>query len=181
MFNFSTLELRIREATKKAFLEMYELHKAEGIYGFALYSDEGAMTVCPSTNTQQFLEDNAEEHQDDAVYYKFEPAEWKYEMRGADDAFENICTTIRTEVLENEENDEWFDDFQEQLYETCILVLEKLKQEHFFKNIVGHDIFLLFSVSEYEFDTEKIVEIINRLNDNDYNQEYLNWMKTWSE
>ena len=29
----------------------FENYGAEEIYGFALYSDEGAMTVCPSTNT----------------------------------------------------------------------------------------------------------------------------------
>lgn len=53
--NFIQLQQKIEEASKKSFLEMYEQHKEEDIYAFALYSDEGAMTVCPSTNTIRFF------------------------------------------------------------------------------------------------------------------------------
>ena len=49
--NFEAFKQEIEVATKKAFIEMFENYEAEEIYGFALYSDEGAMTVCPSTNT----------------------------------------------------------------------------------------------------------------------------------
>lgn len=43
------LKQQIEAAPKKAFLEMYEKHDAENIYSFALYNDEGVMTVCLSS------------------------------------------------------------------------------------------------------------------------------------
>jgi len=179
--DFIELQKKIEFATKQAFLEMYEKYGKEGIYAFALYSDEGAMTVCPSTNTLDFLK--TKEKDDDFVYYKFEPAEWKYEMEGADELFNEISKRCWDEVSRIEENDDTYDEefekFQKQLYETCIEVLEKLKSENFFKQVIGEDIFLLFTVSEYEFSKKEIKKIVNSLNDNKYNKEYLDWMKTW--
>ncbi|OCA67940.1 hypothetical protein BBI01_20860 [Chryseobacterium artocarpi] len=174
--DFETLKQQIEAAARKAFLEMYEKHGAEGIYSFALYSDEGAMTVCPSSNTQEMLK---EVDEDDTMYYKYEPAEWTYEMEGADKEFNDICTGLRTELEKNDEDDEWFQGFQTQLYATCIEVLEKLKNENFFKNIIGKDIFLIFTVSDYEFEKQDLKNIIIRLNDNEYKSEYLDWMETW--
>lgn len=180
--SFEILRQNIEDATKKAFIEMFENNGADEIYGFALYSDEEAMTVCPSTNTIKHL---TTVDQDDLVYHKFEPAEWKYEGIGADKEIEEICTQLRTELDENEYvdndeyNEEWFLKFQSQLYETCIGVLEKLKNESFFKQIVGKDIFLIFTVSGYEFKVKDLKNIIERLNENDYKTEYLNWIKTW--
>lgn len=174
--NFEIVKNEIEEATKKAFLEMFEKYGADTIYGFALYSDEGAMTVCPSTNTLKHLETV---DQDDFMYYKFEPAEWKYEMQGAEKEFNEISTQLREELDKNEDDDDWFTDFQKQLYETCIGVLEKLKNENFFKKIIGKDIFLNFTVSDYEFEKSELEVIVTRLNDNEYKSEYLEWMETW--
>ena len=182
--NFEILRQNIEDATKKAFIEIFEKYGADEIYGFALYSDEGAMTVCPSTNTLKHL---TTVDQDDLTYHKFEPAEWKYEGIGADKEIEEICTQLREELdeneyLENDEyNEEWFLKFQSELYETCISVLEKLKKENFFKQIIGKDIFLIFTVSDYEFETKDLKKIIERLNENEYKTEYLNWMKTWGK
>ncbi|REC46745.1 DUF4303 domain-containing protein [Chryseobacterium pennipullorum] len=174
--DFENLKNQIEEAAKKAFIEMFEKHGDENIYSFALYSDEGAMTVCPASNTLTVLEDPDE---DDALYYKYEPAEWTYEMEGADDEFNGICTQLRAELESNENSGEWFESFRSQLYASCVEVLEKLKNENFFRNITGRDIFLLFTVSDYEFETEDLREIIIRLNDNEYRTEYLEWMDTW--
>ncbi|REC60307.1 hypothetical protein DRF65_21765 [Chryseobacterium pennae] len=174
--DFETLKQQIEEAAKKAFLEMYEKHGAENIYSFALYSDERAMTVCPSSNTVETLKEIDE---DDGVYYKYEPAEWTHEMEGADQDFNEICTHLRRELDQHDEDDEWFQQFQAKLYTSCIEVLEKLKNENFFKNTIGKDIFLIFTVSDYEFEKQDLKDIIIRLNDNEYKSEYLEWMETW--
>jgi len=185
--DFKKIEQRIEKATKKAFIEMFEKHKEEEIYSFSLYSDEGAMTVCPSTNTIDFLKNLNEKEKEELPYYKFEPAEWKYEMVGADEDFNEICKNLREELEKNEflDNDEynekWFLKFQKDLYQTCINILKKLKKEDFFKKITGRDIFIIFSVSEFEFEKKKIESMITELNDNEYRIEYLEWMKTWSE
>lgn len=172
--NFTELKVKIENATKQAFIEMFEKHKEEEIYAFALYSDEGAMTVCPSTNTVEFLK---KQDQEDFLYYKFESAEWKYEMVGADDLFDEISTLCRETVFSMEDHE--FGKFQKQLYQICIEVLEKLRSENFFKQIAGKDIFLLFTVSDYEFSKRDLQQIITSLNNNEYRDEYLEWMKTW--
>ncbi|MDR2235442.1 MAG: DUF4303 domain-containing protein [Chryseobacterium sp.] len=174
--DFENLKQQIEDAARNAFSEGYRKHGAEKIYSFALYSDEGAMTVCPAVNTLKNME-NADE--DDFLYYKYEPAEWAYEMDGAEDQFDDICTLLRTELEKNMDDDEWFEVFQNKLYTTCIEVLEKLKNENFFRNITGEDIFLIFTVSDYEFEREELRKIITRLNDNAYKDEYLGWMDTW--
>lgn len=176
--NFIQLQQKIEEASKKAFLEMYEQRKEEGIYAFALYSDEGAMTVCPSINSIQFLQQNEDE--DDRLYYKYEPAEWKYEMQGANQEFNAISKALYDEVMKISDDEEAFTQFRETLFSVCIDVLEKLKNEKFFSQIIGKDIFLTFSVSDDAFSAKELENIINRLNENEYKTEYLNWMKTWS-
>ncbi len=174
--DFEILKQQIENAARKAFLEVYEKHGAEGVYSFALYSDEGAMTVCPAANTKKAIEMAEEE---DALYYKYEPAEWTYEMEGADEEFNEICTQLRAELDKHDDDDQWFESFQTQLYTACIEVLEKLKNENFFTKITGKDIFLIFTVSDYEFEKKELQELIIRLNDNEYKSEYLNWMATW--
>lgn len=177
-FDVKKLEQKIETATREAFQEMVEKHQQERIYAFALYSDEGAMTVCPSTNTMDYLETKPN---NDFTYYKFQPAEWKYEGDGADKKFAKICNKLYKEVEKDKYDDDesLFEDFQNELYQTCIGVLKKLKQENFFKNILGYDIFLMFSVTDYEQDRNFLAQTITSLNENPYRDEYLEWMKTW--
>lgn len=132
------------------------------------------------------MEDLGEEEKKELKYYKFEPAEWKFEMAGAIEEFNDISRELSTELRKNNyeneyEDEETFVAFRNRLFKLCINVLKKLKNEDFFKNIVGKDIFLTFTVSDFEFDNDELENIIIELNDNDYKEEYLNWMKTWNE
>ena len=173
---FEILKQKIENATKKAFIEMFEKHGEEKIYAFALYSDEGAMTVEPATNTLKHLETV---NQEDYAGFKFSTAEWKYGCIGAEEDFIEIYKLIEEEHNNHEDNDEGFEEFQKQLFETCIEVLEKLKNENFFKQIVGDDIFLTFTVSDYDYEVKDKGKTIIRLNDNKYKPEYFDWMATW--
>lgn len=175
--NFDELKNKIESAAKLAFTEMFEKHGSEGIYAFALHSDEGAMTVCPATNTVQYLA--SVEPADQVAYYKFEPAEWNYEIQGATKEFNEICKSLRAELAAHEDDEEWFEGFQKSLYGLCVDVLEKLKNEGFFRKIVGKDIYLSFTVSEYEIERDEVKKIAARLNGNEYLSEYLDWVKTW--
>lgn len=178
--NFTELEQKIERATKKAFIEIFEKYKDEEIYSFSLYSDEGAMTVCPSINTIDFLKNLGKE--EDVTYYKFEPSEWKYEMVGANKEFNKISAELSTELEKSKYEDKKnFLTFRNILFSTCINILKKLRSEHFFKNITGKDIFLIFTVSDFEFDDKERENIVIELNDNNYQIEYLKWMKTWHE
>jgi hypothetical protein len=129
------------------------------------------MTVCPSANSLKHLEKTPT---NDITYYKFEPAEWKYEMQGADQEFNEISTLLREELDKHGDDDDWFLDFQDKLYETCVEVLEKLKQENFFTQITGKEVFLTFTISDYEINSKYIRNLISRLNDNSYKAEFIN-------
>jgi hypothetical protein len=175
--DFTALAAQITQAAQAAFLEILARHRDEGVYAFALYSDEGAMTVCPATNTLDYL---AQQPADEAAFYKFEPAEWKYEMVGADEQFNAICTQLRTALEElPDDDDAAFEAFRQQLYATCVQVLDDLHQARFFQQAAGHEVFLLFSVSEYDPDPADTARMVRQLNDNAYRDEYLAWMQTW--
>lgn len=176
--DFAALAQQLRQATQAAFQEIVTHHGDEGIYAFALYSDEGALTVCPATNTLAHL---ATQPADEADYYKFEPAEWKYEMVGADEQFDAICATLRTAVFAHEDDDAWFDAFRQQLYDTCVRVLTELHQERFFQQTAGQEVFLTFRVSDEDPEPEADARIVRQLNDNRYRDEYLAWQRTWAQ
>ena len=53
--------------------------------------------------------------------------------------------------------------------------MEKLKSENFFKTIFGNNIFLTFSVNDYEFNKIYLKKIIIRLNDKPYQDEFFEW------
>jgi len=132
-FDFAQLERRIEDAARKAFPEVIERAGDETICAFALYSDDGAMTVCPAANTVEHVEHKDAKSPGNPDYYRFETAEWKYEAVGADDLFKGICDTVRNEVLEKEEDEAWFEAFRKQLYETCERVLLKLSRRAFLR------------------------------------------------
>lgn len=95
-FDFSHFRQQLTQATQDAFRELLAAHHAEGLYSFALYSDEGALTVCPAANSLAHL---AAQPSEDQLYAKFEPAEWAYEMRGAEAQFEELSRQLRLHVL----------------------------------------------------------------------------------
>lgn len=45
--------------------------------------------------------------------------------------------------------------------------------------LLRKDIFLIFTVSDYEFEKQNLKDIMIRLNDNEYKGEYLERMETW--
>ncbi|MCG7409229.1 DUF4303 domain-containing protein [Paenibacillus sp. ACRRX] len=184
-FDFVLLKQEIKDAAVQAFSEIYNNNPHNPIISFALYSDEGAMTVCPSMNTIQHLNHAVKEEPDQALYYKYEPAEWAFEAQGADQAFESICTKLRNYILNAEEsdddNDASFVSFRDTLYDTCIEVLEELVRANFFSNISKNDIIVLFSVTDYEFDRNSSLKMISRLNSAPVIKEYTAWLEEWCD
>ena len=101
---------------------MLQRSKKETLYAFALYSDEDAITLCPAANTLENLQAEADEG--DWAYYQFEPAEWKYEMMGADKEFEAIGNRLQQKAKENYDEDAGNRSFQ--LKKACVEVLSTL-------------------------------------------------------
>lgn len=98
-FDFQALQDKIVAASVQAFKEVSARVEPEAVRAFALYSDEGAMTVCPAFATQRFFDELRDEDPDEALDYKYSTAEWPLEAEGAEDAFEDICTLVREHVL----------------------------------------------------------------------------------
>lgn len=174
--DFQELRLQLTQATQAAFTEILAEHRAEGIYSFALYSDEGALTVCPAANSRAHL---AAQPSADLPYAKFEPAEWRYEGVGATAQFDATCRRLRAQVLDETLDGEAFDQFRQQLYATCIAVLADLQQQDFFDQAAGQAVFLLFHVSDGDTSPEELAQLVRRLNPNAYGDEYLVWLRTW--
>jgi hypothetical protein len=173
MLDFQQLKQQLTQATKSAFLELLAAHRAEGIYSFALYSDEGALTVCPAANTRAHL---AAQPPEDQLYAKFEPAEWAYENVGAAAQFDEISRQLRTQVLHADLGDEAFERFRQQLYAMCVAVLDELRQLRFFEQAAGGEVFLLFSVSDSDAPATELAQLARQLNHNAYRDEYLAWL-----
>jgi hypothetical protein len=175
-FDFQKFAQQLTQAAQAAFTELLARHPTEEFYSFALYSDEGAMTVCPAANTLGHL---AAQSPDALPYAKFEPAEWKYEMVGADAQFDALSRQLRTQVDEDFAEPDGFEQFRQQLYATCVEVLDAMRQQRFFDEAVGRAVFLLFSVSDSDPSPEELAQVVSRLNDNAYRDEYLAWLRTW--
>ncbi|WP_152392799.1 DUF4303 domain-containing protein [Paenibacillus guangzhouensis] len=185
-FDFSILRQEIKTAAMQAFAEMNERCSEEQVIAFALYSDEGAMTVCPAVNTDIHLDRMVTGNAEDALYFKYEPAEWKFEGQGAEEAFGSICSQLRSFVLMNgrssSHEDGNFEAFREELYETCIGVLEELVCSGFFARYAGRDIIVLFAVSDYEYEPEWYMRMIQRLNADDaVRKECEVYVKEWGD
>ena len=79
--NLSTL---IRNAARQAFGELRRAHPDETFYAFALYTDDGWMTIVPAANSEEGFRRVAEDDPDPAEhhYARWATAEWAYEAVG---------------------------------------------------------------------------------------------------
>jgi len=176
-FDFVALEARILEAARQAFREVAAAHPEQQLCAFALYSDDGAMTVCPSINTIEHLTQRQRQHPDDAAFYKFATPEWRFEATGADLAFQSICDDVRGYVLALADFDgKPFTRFRDSLFETCLRVLERLRTEEPFR---GDNVLLVFAVSDSDPDIKTELARMKRLNAAHVVAEFRRWTKTW--
>ena len=177
-FDFQQFAQELTRAARAAFTELLAQQPEEQLYSFALYSDEGAMTVCPAANTLAYL---AAQPSDSLPYAKFEPAEWKYEMVGADTQFDELSRQLSARLAEDFAEPDGFERFRQRLFATCVDVLAELREQRFFDEAAGGPVFLLFSVSDSDMSTAELAQVVSRLNDNEYRDEYLVWLRDTDE
>lgn len=164
-FSFDNLKNEIITASLAAIDQMKTLHPDEKIIAFALYSDEGAMTVCNAINTLQHLQECKEEDPEYEQDYKFAPGEWKYESVFATDAFAEISDKVRNEVSKDEAD---FSSFKQQLFQTCFEALQEIKSSY------KDEMLWLFAVSDSEI-TQQQTDWVYSLNGNDTGNEFKAW------
>ncbi|WP_266160520.1 DUF4303 domain-containing protein [Dyella silvatica] len=177
-FDFSTLCDDVVTASKKAFSEIAARQPDDELCAFALYSDSGAMTICPAMCTASFLAAKAQEEPDELPFYKYSPSEWPWEGEGASEAFKSICTTVREQVFSIEDDEEAFDAFKRQLIETCIKAQLRLRHEFFEPR--DKNLLLLVTISDDDEPAAELQSRVERLNDSTQSAEFAAWAETWA-
>ena len=100
-------------------------------------------------------------------------------MVGADAQFDALSRQLRTRLDEDFTEPDGFEQFRRQLYATCVDVLDALRRQRFFDEAAGRPVFLLFNVSDSATPPGALAQLVSRLNDNAYRDEYLAWLRTW--
>ncbi len=177
-FDFVALEKKLERAVRRAFRDLTKAHPKETPCAFALYSDDGAMTVCPAFDLASERDARVEAHPDDAEGYTFSTPEWALEGFGADDEFEKLCTLVRSRVLSIEESAQPFGAFKAELFETCVRTLERLRADGFFDPYP--DLLVMFAVSDGNPTAKDERRMMKRLNgDSPWVARHRRWTKSW--
>lgn len=166
-FDFDNLKKRIEFAVRKCFAENLERY-GKSLCAFALISDDGAMTVVPCTNTVEHLKKMQHENVEYKDAYEFSPVEW-FTDNGANVEFDDICEIVAKEVLKGDLD---FVGFKKELFESCVQVLEKLRNEQFFPE----DLFVLFSISDTFESVENQIQWAKRLNSGEVVRRFEEWI-----
>lgn len=192
-FDFDSLREQIVVAAEAAYAEISAREAPEPIVAFALYSDGGAMTVCPAMATATYLRATADD--EEAMYFKYSPSEWPLEGIGARELFGPICDRVRNHVLALEAPasdddaagdgaagddalDSEFVHFQQRLMQTCVESAERLRAGCF--AALGEAFIVLVTVSDDDEPAQVLNERVARLNSAAITQEFQAWSATWA-
>jgi hypothetical protein len=176
-FDFASLEHEIAAATRLAFDDFTRAHPEEPPCAFALYSDDGAETVCPAFDVATRRDARIAKYPEEPDVYTFCTPEWAFE-RFAGERFTAICTTVSAHGRKLD--DEQLAAFKESLFESCIRVLERLRAEGAFDAYPS--LLLMFDASDCDLNTEDQLRTMTRLNAGlPWVEQYYRWAKTWAE
>ena len=175
-FDYKNFEFELKEKTKIAFNACVEKIEIKDIAGFALYSDESAMTISASCNTYENLNRLQNKYPGSDIYFKWTPGEWKYELV-REIEFEDLCTLLR-EAHFNETTG-IFSIHRNRINSTAVKVLEELRAEGLFKDM-NDGFVLMFGVSDFS-DHKLEIGFVKRLNSEVLANEFEQWIETQEE
>lgn len=78
--DYEYFKKELKAKTKATYENYLQEYNAIPLSGFALYSDESAMSISVSLNTYEYLKSNIEEEPGYDSYFRFSPGEWKTEF-----------------------------------------------------------------------------------------------------
>lgn len=171
--NFSSLRNEIKDAAQRAFESVIKKYPNEQFYAFALYSDDGVMTIEPTCNSEEALRDKAK-----VSGYLLIPdslrwltSEWAYEYEGS----EYFKAVYRMLNVEGRCGESEFEAFRFKVYETMIEALGDLDAEGFFG--IGEkreNITIFCSISDSEDAAQFENESARQLNPMSVYEKFLN-------
>jgi hypothetical protein len=179
-FDFAALAEGIAQASRAALADISErCGPQDPVCAFTLYTDDGAMTVCPALLTESQVRELTARHPDEAGYYRYSSSEWPMEGEGANGAFNDLCTLVREHVLAlpDEDGDTAFTAFRAQLLETMVQVLERLRRED--PAFARESLLLQVSVSDGDEPAEVLNQWVARLNPPAAAAEFKAWTDSW--
>jgi hypothetical protein len=129
------LRTSIRNAAKRAFTEVRRAHKGETFYAFALYTDEGLMTVMPAANTEEGYARAVEKYgytkAAERSYVRWATAEWAYEAAG-DGHFDATYKLLNSNKRDDADDDRGYRAFANKVIGSMVAALRELDQAGFF-------------------------------------------------
>lgn len=179
-FDFAALAEGIAQASRAALAEISgRCGPGDPVCAFTLYTDDGAMTVCPAMVTEGQVQALTTRHPDDADYYRYSSAEWPLEGEGANAAFNGLCTQVAGHVLAlpDGDGDAAFSAFRSQLLETMLQVLERLRRDD--PAFARESLMLQVAVSDGDEPAEVLNQWVARLNPPAVAARFKAWTDTW--
>ena len=134
------LKEKIKAATIAAINRMTNEFSGHEVCAFALYSDTDARTLAPSFNLKSNLEAMQSSDPDDAIYYKWAPAEWSHEAYAAE-LFDGISEELAS-LSDSVSPEQDFEAHCEGVFQVCVDVLDEVRATHLSGKIV------VFAVSD---------------------------------
>lgn len=176
-FDFDDLRAKVVAACKEIFSETAAQLDEDDLCAFAVFTDSGAMTVCPAMCRASHVDQC--ESLEDRLFYKYSPTEWVLEgSQTVDGPFNGICSSLYDHVERMDVDSEAFRSFRVRLIETCVEAQLRLRRDFFHAR--GEDFLLLVTISNDEEPVAELRERIQRLNSASISDEYHRWTKTWS-
>jgi len=168
--DYELLQKSIKNAARLAFDSLREKYPNQVFCGYALYSDNDAITVCPAVNSEENLNQMVLNDPTDRVYYQWSVGEWDHESEGVE-FFMEISKHLYQQRLFMENSEELMC-FRNLVYEACVSALESMKDEGYFRS--ESDCVLVFSITDSSHDNE--CEWIDRLNKPRVSLDFKNWL-----
>ena len=178
MSEIENLDGKIKNVAINAFETALDEFGADRLCGFALYTDESAMSLMVSVNTIEHFNSVVEANPEYRTSYLWSPPEWKIEGYRNDffDEINNELSDYFDERVSNEETAAGFRQFSQMFFENCVEALESVKDK--IPETINKNFVLVFEISDYE-DTETAVNWIKRLNNSEKAEEFEKMIKSF--
>lgn len=138
----------VKQGAARAFEAISADHPGEQIYAFAVYSDNGAMTVCPAANSEEaYSEKSRAADPSHLVHYRWNTGDWAYEFEhvevfaGAVAMLDDLRRAMGEEA--------YYRGVREDVFRTMAAALEELNVENVFGTGAARErITVFFTISD---------------------------------
>jgi hypothetical protein len=173
--DYSLLKSNLKKIANGIFNNYVSKHGIKDICGFALYSDESAMSVSVAVNTYTHYRDIVKDDPENKLYYKFNPEEWNEIIE--DDELNKFNEQLQKIALSLKKKQ--FAAYRDAVCKLSLEILDEMKVSEVFSELKSNFV-LLFSVSDCDM-PKTATEYNKRYNSAEIANEYEQWLKDESE